>query len=176
MHHLKCVAATILCLAGTIDAQAQDTGQPSRAFGVARATLAAEPHIRGSLAAEPRIRGSLAALTARQLSCGPPGTFAASAACVKTDAVAAVRDLVRQPARATRSIVQGVIQQERRSRTRVVLGVIVGAAAGFFAGGYTGAWIEGDGCHCDDPGLKGALIGAPVGAVTGGILGGLYLF
>jgi hypothetical protein len=39
-----------------------------------------------------------------------------------------------------------------------------------------GAWIEGDRCHCDDPGLKGALIGAPIGAVAGGILGGLYLF
>ena len=36
--------------------------------------------------------------------------------------------------------------------------------------------IEGDGCHCYDPGLKGFLIGAPVGAVAGGILGSRYLF
>jgi hypothetical protein len=31
--------------------------------------------------------------------------------------------------------------------------------------------IEGDGCKCDDPGLKGALIGAPIGAIAGGIVG-----
>jgi hypothetical protein len=57
-----------------------------------------------------------------------------------------------------------------------VFGALVGAAGGFFAGGYLGAKIEGDGCHCDDPGLKGFLIGAPVGAVAGGILGSRYLF
>ena len=50
------------------------------------------------------------------------------------------------------------------------------SAEGFFAGGYIGAWIEGDRCHCDDPGLKGVLIGAPIGAVIGGILGERYLF
>ena len=61
----------------------------------------------------------------------------------------------------------------KRSVGRKVLGVAIGAAAGFFAGGYLGAAIEGDRCHCDDPGLKGALIGAPLGAVTGGIVGGL---
>ena len=42
------------------------------------------------------------------------------------------------------------------------------------AAAYLGAFIEGDRCHCDDPGLKGALIGAPVGAVTGGILGAKF--
>ena len=42
------------------------------------------------------------------------------------------------------------------------------------AGAQLGAFIEGDRCHCDDPGLKGALIGAPVGAVTGGILGAKF--
>ena len=52
----------------------------------------------------------------------------------------------------------------------------MGATAGLFAGGYTGAWIEGDSCNCDDPGLMGALIGAPIGAVVGGILGGFFLF
>jgi hypothetical protein len=64
----------------------------------------------------------------------------------------------------------------QRSSTRTILGAIVGATGGFFAGGFTGAWIEGDRCNCDDPGFKGFLIGAPVGAVAGGILGGLYLF
>jgi hypothetical protein len=66
--------------------------------------------------------------------------------------------------------------RSERSVARTVLGALVGAAGGFFAGGYLGATIEGDRCHCDDPGLKGALIGAPVGAVAGGILGSRYLF
>ena len=64
----------------------------------------------------------------------------------------------------------------QRSTTRTVLGAIAGATGGFFAGGFTGAWIEGDRCNCDDPGFKGFLIGAPVGAAAGGIVGGLYLF
>jgi hypothetical protein len=63
-----------------------------------------------------------------------------------------------------------------RSLGRKVFGAAVGAAGGFFGGGYLGAAIEGDRCHCDDPGLKGAVIGAPVGAVVGGILGWRYLF
>jgi hypothetical protein len=63
-----------------------------------------------------------------------------------------------------------------RGLGRKVFGAIVGAAGGFFVGGYLGASIEGDRCHCDDPGLKGAVIGAPIGAVAGGILGWRYLF
>ena len=59
---------------------------------------------------------------------------------------------------------------------RKILGAAVGAVGGLYAGGYLGATIEGDRCHCDDPGLMGALIGAPVGAVAGGILGWRYLF
>ena len=67
-------------------------------------------------------------------------------------------------------------QPRERGVARKVLGAAVGAAGGFFAGGYLGAAIEGDRCHCDDPGLKGAVIGAPIGAAAGGILGALYLF
>jgi hypothetical protein len=63
-----------------------------------------------------------------------------------------------------------------RGPARKVFGALVGAAGGFFAGGYLGALIEGDRCHCDDPGLKGALIGAPVGAAVGGVLGYHYVF
>ena len=72
---------------------------------------------------------------------------------------------------------QGTLNaRSERSVTRKVLGALVGAAGGFFAGGYIGAAIEGDRCHCDDPGLMGALIGAPIGAAAGGILGALFLF
>ena len=66
--------------------------------------------------------------------------------------------------------------RSERGLGRKVFGAVVGAAGGLFAGGYIGAKIEGDRCHCDDPGLMGALIGAPIGAVTGGIVGALYLF
>jgi hypothetical protein len=66
--------------------------------------------------------------------------------------------------------------RSERGVGRKVLGALVGAAGGFFAGGYLGATIEGDRCHCDDPGLMGAVIGAPVGAAAGGILGWRYLF
>jgi hypothetical protein len=52
---------------------------------------------------------------------------------------------------------------------RITLAVFMGwAGAGL--GAEIGARLEGD-CHCDDPGLKGALIGMPIGAVTGVALG-----
>jgi hypothetical protein len=62
----------------------------------------------------------------------------------------------------------------RRSVGRKILGGAIGAVGGLFAGGYLGAKIEGNGCHCDDPGLTGALIGAPIGAIVGGILGATF--
>jgi hypothetical protein len=58
-----------------------------------------------------------------------------------------------------------------RSTGRKVLGGVIGAVGGFFAGAYVGAAIEGQGCGCDDPGLKGAMIGAPIGTVAGAVLG-----
>src|SRR5262245_44202059 len=57
----------------------------------------------------------------------------------------------------------------RRSIGRKIAGAAIGAVGGLYGGGYLGAVIEGDRCHCDDPGLMGALIGAPIGAVVGGI-------
>jgi hypothetical protein len=50
--------------------------------------------------------------------------------------------------------------------------VALAAVGGFFAGAYTGAWLETTlaPCRCDDPGLQGALIGAPVGAIAAGVL------
>lgn len=47
----------------------------------------------------------------------------------------------------------------------------IGATAGLFGGGYLGVKIEGDRCHCDDPGLAGGLIGASIGAIAGGVIG-----
>lgn len=75
-----------------------------------------------------------------------------------------------------RSAAASAARQQRRGAGRIIAGAAVGALGGLFAGGYLGAAIEGDGCHCDDPGLMGALIGAPIGAVAGGILGGKFLF
>jgi hypothetical protein len=72
--------------------------------------------------------------------------------------------------------VQASSGNRRRSVGRIVAGAAVGAVGGFFGGGFLGAVIEGDKCHCDDPGLLGAVIGAPIGAVAGGILGGKLLF
>jgi hypothetical protein len=80
--------------------------------------------------------------------------------------------LVRQSAREGGAQSPGA--SRKRSVGRRILGGAIGATAGLFAGGYLGTVIEGDSCHCDDPGLKGALIGAPVGMVTGGILGALF--
>jgi hypothetical protein len=67
-------------------------------------------------------------------------------------------------------------EPSKRGVGRAILGGAAGAVGGFFAGGYTGALIEGDRCSCDDPGLKGAVIGAPIGAVAGAVLGAKYLF
>lgn len=52
---------------------------------------------------------------------------------------------------------------------RGILTALAGAG-GFFAGAYIGAAIEGDRCHCDDPGLMGALIGMPIGAASAAIV------
>lgn len=52
---------------------------------------------------------------------------------------------------------------------RIALGSALGVA-GFFGGGFLGAALEPD-CHCDDPGLRGALIGAPIGATIGAVVG-----
>ncbi len=70
--------------------------------------------------------------------------------------------------------VQQTTQPRERSVGRRILGGALGGVGGLFAGGYLGAKIEGDGCHCDDPGLMGALIGAPIGAVAGAILGAMF--
>jgi hypothetical protein len=77
-----------------------------------------------------------------------------------------------RPGEAMRSA-QPSFQKRRHSVGRKVVGATLGAVGGLFAGGYLGAMIEGDGCGCDDPGLKGALIGAPIGLVAGGILGAI---
>ena len=65
------------------------------------------------------------------------------------------------------------VQQHPRSRgtRRQHIFEQIGAGLGLLAGGYLGVKIEGDSCHCDDPGLGGFLIGATIGAVAGGVIG-----
>lgn len=53
------------------------------------------------------------------------------------------------------------------------LWTLIGAVGGGFGGFFLGAAIERKyfPCHCDDPGLQGAIWGIPVGAVGGGAAG-----
>src|SRR5262245_26453224 len=109
------------------------------------------------------------------------GTVAAPLSSVSHHTFHPIRDSLRTidygriaGQQVTRASAQTPAPDRKRSVMRRVLGGAIGATGGFFAGGYLGAFIEGDRCNCDDPGLKGALIGAPVGAVTGGILGALF--
>ena len=62
---------------------------------------------------------------------------------------------------------------KNRTAQKVTAGVALGVV-GMFAGAWIGAGLEGNSCHCDDPGLKGAMIGIPIGAVLGAI-GGVLL-
>ena len=81
------------------------------------------------------------------------------------DAAPAVLRTTGAPARSAR------LTGGHRAGSRKLVGGLIGATAGFFAGAYLGAAIEGQGCACDDPGLKGAMIGAPIGTVVGAVLG-----
>lgn len=108
----------------------------------------------------------------------PSATSRLMAAALTPAPVTGIRRAIRTVDYAGIAVVQRKVAaahastaRRQRSIGRKVLGGVIGAVGGFFAGGFLGAAIEGDGCHCDDPGLKGFLIGAPVGAVTGGILG-----
>lgn len=53
------------------------------------------------------------------------------------------------------------------------LWTLIGAVGGGLGGFYLGAAIERKyiPCHCDDPGLQGAILGIPIGAAGGGIAG-----
>ena len=87
-------------------------------------------------------------------------TFRASIAAVTFDTASAGKPSSSAPVR-RQAGKMGIGQ-------RIVWTSLAGLG-GFFAGGYIGAAIEGDGCHCDDPGLKGALIGIPIGAAAASI-------
>jgi hypothetical protein len=88
----------------------------------------------------------------------------------RTAAATEVRQAARLPRAATTAR-----PPHRRSAGRIIAGVLIGGTVGFFAGGYTGIFIENkfNPCNCDDPGLMGAIIGAPIGAVVGAVAGGL---
>jgi len=65
--------------------------------------------------------------------------------------------------------VHQVGQNQSRRERKAALGILFGIA-GFFGGGLLGSALEPN-CHCDDPGLQGALIGVPIGAVAGAVFG-----
>ena len=60
-------------------------------------------------------------------------------------------------------------QSHSKSGRKAAYGILLGIA-GFFGGAYVGAALEPN-CHCDDPGLAGALIGMPIGAIAGATFG-----
>jgi hypothetical protein len=70
-----------------------------------------------------------------------------------------------------RALAQPVPAWRPNKATRAAI-VALAAVGGFFGGGIAGAAIENTyaPCHCDDPGLQGALIGAPIGAIVAGVL------
>jgi len=109
-------------------------------------------------------------------------TYAAADAAAQTAPLALSRPagLLRVPptAQLERALVPGRQNSapSRRGVGRAILGGAVGAVGGLFTGGYLGAKIEGNSCHCDDQGLTGALIGAPIGTIAGAVLGARYLF
>jgi hypothetical protein len=88
--------------------------------------------------------------------------------------LAVVQQAARVEVETTRaSSVQQQGRPQRPKAARVARRIALGAAlglAGFLGGGFLGASLEPD-CHCDDPGLRGALIGAPIGATVGAIVG-----
>lgn len=61
-----------------------------------------------------------------------------------------------------------------RGTQRVLAGVALGVL-GFFAGGLTGAVIDGAAGAGDSPGLAGFVIGAPIGAAVGATIGFLIV-
>jgi hypothetical protein len=61
-----------------------------------------------------------------------------------------------------------------RGTQRVLAGVALGVL-GFFAGGLTGAVIEGAAGPSESPGVAGFLIGAPIGAAVGATIGYLIV-
>jgi hypothetical protein len=72
---------------------------------------------------------------------------------------------------ATRTLAQPASSRRSSKVARATL-VALAAVGGFFGGGILGAAIENTytPCHCDDPGLQGAVIGAPIGAISAGIV------
>jgi hypothetical protein len=55
-------------------------------------------------------------------------------------------------------------------RATKILSGVGGGFVGFFGGAMVGSAFT-QHCHCDDPGLAGAVIGAPIGAALGAWLG-----
>ena len=125
-------------------------------------------------ALEAAAQNTSSAVTVAEIQRSPSLDLSRWTSPVASDQVPAAR--WESPQSLARFSGQTTASSGKRTPMRIFLGAAVGATAGLFAGGYIGAWIEGDSCNCDDPGLMGALIGAPIGTVAGGILGGFFLF
>ncbi len=98
---------------------------------------------------------------------GPRGTDLLSAAAVSN-----TRQLTAAPARASNQFRMPTGPPSRRgSRARQVTAGIIGGVLGMWAGAEFGAALEGDSCHCDSPGMMGALYGASAGGTIGAVLG-----
>jgi len=78
------------------------------------------------------------------------------------------RALERAPAPASATFVKTPRRLGPRE-TKILAGV-GGGFVGFFGGAIVGSAFT-QHCHCDDPGLGGAIIGAPIGAALGAWLG-----
>lgn len=96
---------------------------------------------------------------------GPDGVL------VTGQRVASLNDILDRTSRV--DVLEIRTAKSRSIGLRGAAGALIGTVGGFFLGAVTGSAIENKlhPCHCDDPGLIGALVGAPIGAIGGGVLG-----
>ena len=114
------------------------------------------------------VRKTAAALLA--LSLAAPAVYAQEPVTPSITNIRASIEKIRFDQPPARNIApQARFQQQRHPSvaTKITVG-FVGGFLGLFAGAAVGGAVQPP-CHCDDPGLEGALIGAPIGAVLGAI-------
>jgi hypothetical protein len=137
------------------------TGFKSMTFGVILALLASSSSFAQDVEDKggPDLLASMTANVARRLEAqNQPSLFVPGA-----PRPAAIATLRQQPN------VQSAPSQSGNLGRKIAYGVALG-----FAGMYGGAFIGsrfGQNCHCDDPGLEGAVWGALIGASAGAWFG-----